>query len=499
VAATGGSRVIPRFVLVAVILAAGVSVARPAAHAGAAPAMQLAPCSGPRSTSDARCGTHPVFEDRARRSGRIIHLKVLVLPALTEKPAPDPVFVLSGGPGTGAATGVTHEVVEFFRPMRQSRDVVFVDQRGTGESHRLQCRLAGDGATAQSGFGELFPPDKVRACRQALETIADLRLYTTPIAMDDLDDVRAALGYASINLYGVSYGSLAALQYLRQYPARVRSLALAGVATPAQKLPLHFAGAAQAALDHLIADCAADEACHREFRDLGREVTAVLARFDPGPVTFDLPKADGTESESVSMSRPVFAERLRLMLYDLRSARRVPLVLHRAAHGDWVPFARATSPTLTGLSPAFAMGMYLTVTCSESVPTITEDEIVRASRGSFLGEERTRAHARACQEWPRGSIPADFYLPVVSRVPVLMLSGELDAATPAHYGAAAARSLPNSHQILIRNAAHAYFDDCLRDLVADFVAKGSARGQDTRCVEALRRPPFVLSPPAAAQ
>src|SRR5687767_13039398 len=108
------------------------------------------------------------------------------------------------------------------------RDVVFIDQRGTGESHHLQCRLAEGGAGARREFGDLLPADRIRTCRQALETIADLRLYTTPIAMDDLDDVRSALGYATINVYGVSYGSLAALQYLRQHPTRVRSLALSG-------------------------------------------------------------------------------------------------------------------------------------------------------------------------------------------------------------------------------------------------------------------------------
>ena len=219
----------------------------------------------------------------------------------------------------------------------------------------------------------------------------------------------------------------------------------------------------------------------------------MLAGFASGPVTFDLPGAAGGTAERISMPRAVFAERLRLMLYNLRSASRVPLVLHRAAQGDWVPFARATSPALTGLSPTFAMGMYLTVTCSESVAVISDDDIVRGSRGSFVGEDRTRVHVRACAEWPRGSIPAAFHEPVASPVPVLMLSGELDAATPAHYAAAAARSLPNSRQVLIRNAAHWYFDDCLRDLVAEFVARGSARELDTRCVEQIRRPPFVTS------
>jgi pimeloyl-ACP methyl ester carboxylesterase len=111
---------------------------------------------------------------------------------------------------------------------------------------------------------------------------------------------------------------------------------------------------------------------------------------------------------------------------------------------------------------------------------------------AFVDADRTRLHVRACREWPRGEIPAAYYAPVASDVPVLMLSGELDAATPARDATEAARTLPNARQVLIKNVAHDYFDDCLRDLVADFFARGSARDLDTRCVEALRRPPFAV-------
>ena len=250
----------------------------------------------------------------------------------------------------------------------------------------------------------------------------------------------------------------------------MRSLALSGVATPAQKLPLHFAGGAQIALDRLLADCAADAACHGAFPDLAGDLAAVLTRFDAGPITFDVPAVAGRAAERVSMPRAQFVERIRLMLYHVRAASRVPLVLDRAARGDWGPFARATSPTLTGAGAALALGMYLSVTCSESIPVITEEDIARETRGRFVDAERTRLHVRACREWPRGEIPAASYTPVVFDVPVLMLSGELDAATPPHYATEAARTLPNARQVLIRNVAHDYVADGLRDLVADVFA-----------------------------
>ena len=449
-------------------------------------AIRLAPCRVPKSSETVLCAKYSVFENRAARAGRRITLNVIVLPALGPKPASDPVFVLVGGPGLGAASTVTGTSEWFAAKARQDRDIVFIDQRGTGSSNRLTCRF-GDGSTLQRSFHDLFPIDQVRACRDTLEPVADVRLYTTSIAMDDLDEVRTALGYQQINLYGSSYGAQAALQFLRQHPERVRTVALAGVATPEAKQPLQFARAAQDAMNALIEDCAADAACRGAFPNLKLEFDSVLASFATGPVTIELSRPPGNVSEPISMSRGVFVERLRLMLYDLESARRVPLLIHRAAAGDWVPFA-TTSP---GGVAAGVPAMYMTVTCSETMAFITEAEIVRESRDTFVGEYRTRTHLAACREWPRADVPPGYYDPFASDVPVLILSGELDAATPARFGATAARSLPNSRQIVIRNAAHAYWYDCMQNLVAEFISKGSARELDVSCAPQLRRPPFA--------
>ena len=424
------------------------------------------------------------------RTGRRIGLHILVMPAFAAKAAPDPVFVIAGGPGVGAASSQTGETAKALWMLRRERDIVFVDQRGAGKSHSLSCRF-GDSAAMQSHFSDLFPLDDVRACREKLQHAADLRLYTTPIAMDDLDDVRVALGYERINLYAVSYGSQAALHYLRQYPTRVRSLAIAGVEIPAAKKPLLFARGAQGAMTMLIEDCAADAACRDAFPSLPAELEAVLAAFQAGPITFEVLNPATRGSEKIRMTRGVFVERLRLMLYDLESASRVPLVIHHAAQGDWAPFVAATRGGITASVPA----MYLTITCSETVSQITEEDLVRESRDTFVGEYRTRRHMQACQEWPRSDVPASFYDPVTADVPVLMLSGELDPATPPQFAATAARSLPNSRQILIRNAAHAYWYPCMQRLVAEFISRGSARDLDVTCVQQVARPPFATASP----
>jgi len=474
------------FALLALAGASCVTQAPPPHEERRASTVQLAPCRLPRASESVLCGTHTVFENRAARAGRTITLNIVVLPAVGPQRVADPVFYLVGGPGLGAASLVTGDTEKILEKIRYERDVVFVDQRGTGNSHRLPCRFS-DGVAMQNGFNDLFPIDRVHACREALERVADVRLYTTPIAMDDLDDVRAALGYSRINLYGISYGAQAALQYVRRHPTRLRSVILAGVLTPAAKQPLQFARAAQHAMDLLIGDCAAEAACARTFPDLRADFAAALAAFERGPVTFEVSNPATQAVERVSMSRGVFVERLRLMLYDLHTASRVPLVIHRAARGDWAPFASASQAGVA----AGVSGMYLTVTCSESVPPITEQDVVRETHGTFVGEYRTRSHLRACQEWPRSDVPPSFYEPVTSDVPVLILSGELDAATPAHFASVAARSLPNSRQILIRNAAHTYWNECTQNLVAEFLRRGSARDLDVTCTQHLRRPPFV--------
>ena len=227
--------------------------------------VQLKPCNNPTLTSDALCVKYEVFENRATRTGRRIPLNIILLPAKSSKPAPDALFYLAGGPGA-AATGYAEAA--FMDGLRRNRDVVLVDQRGTGESNPLNCAPFGSREDMRGYFGEQFPIEKIRACRTELEKVADLKLYTTSIAMDDLDEVRAALGYDRINVYGGSYGSTTTLVYLRQHGDHVRAAAVFGVAPPAAKIPLSFSRGVQDAVNRLFADCAADQTCKTAYPDL---------------------------------------------------------------------------------------------------------------------------------------------------------------------------------------------------------------------------------------
>src|ERR1044072_2830562 len=260
--------------------------------------VQLKPCNNPSLTSDALCVKYEVFENRATRTGRRIPLNIILLPATSSKPAPDQLFYLAGGPGA-AATGYAEAA--FMPGLRRNRDVVLVDQRGTGESNPLNCAPFGSREDMRGYFGEQFPVAKIRACRTELEKVADLKLYTTSIAMDDLDEVRAALGYDRINVYGGSYGSTTSLVYLRQHGDHVRSVPIFGTAPPAAKIPLSFARGVQDAINRMFADCAADQACKTAYPDLEAEFKKVIARFDNGPVEIEVPNVytRGTQKNMV--------------------------------------------------------------------------------------------------------------------------------------------------------------------------------------------------------
>src|SRR5262245_11726118 len=452
------------------------------------PGPLLTPCHRSDLDEAALCGKVEVFEDRKARTGRKIPLNIVVIPAASSSRAPDPVFWLHGGPGA-AATGLAGEANGgFLGPLRSRRDLVFVDQRGTGESNGLGCELGDDPADMQSFFGPLFPREKVRACRQKLEQVANLKLYTTPIAMDDLDEVRTALGYDKVNLVAASYGTIAALVYMRRHPEHLRAVFLAGVANTNVRQPLPFAAAAQHAMELLFVDCAAAAECGKSFPNPREIFLTVLKRFEGGPVNAKLTNPITRQPQSISITRGNFVERIRLLLYTTESACYLPWIIHRANQDDFLPFEAISMHYNPG--GILARGMYLTVTCSESVPFITEEDIRKETRNTFVGDYRVRAHLEACKEWTKGDIPRSYIDPVDSSVPVLMISGELDGSVTPKLAADAIAHLPRGRQVKIRHYGHQIDDECIWRMLSDFIDTAAAEKVDTSCAEKIRRPSF---------
>jgi pimeloyl-ACP methyl ester carboxylesterase len=447
--------------------------------------------SDPRRGAISR-GTFTVWEDRAAAEGRTLDLAVVVLHARSHALRADPIFFLAGGPGRDATTLVDGWIDA---PMRDERDVVLVSQRGTGGAHRLGC-AGGEHADLQSYLGPMFREDVFRACLTQLSARADLTQYSTSIAMDDLDEVREALGYEKINLYGTSYGTRAALVYMRQHPERVRSAILEGVAPIAFTSPLRDAREAQTALDAILEECESTPGCHEAFPELRAELAAVLARLSVEPVSVSIAHPDSGASVDVRLDRADFAEALRVLMYYLPTSRRVPLLVHRAAQGDFRPFASAAIESNRRLRQRLAHGLFLCVTCSEDVAGIDPSSVARETAGTFLGDDRVRQRMAVCSFWPKSSLPDDFASPVAVDVPTLILSGTLDPVTSPRCGAEAARHLANARHVVVPGA-HGLRDPCVASLRLAFLAEPDPSALDTSCVAAVQLPPFDLGERAA--
>ncbi|MCZ6598065.1 MAG: alpha/beta hydrolase [Planctomycetota bacterium] len=455
-----------------------------------APALELAPCPGTHADDGVLCGTYEVFEDREARTGKKLGLDVIVLKATGPDPQADPIFVLAGGPGLNAT-----RLEGGYRNswLRRERDIVFVDQRGTGGNHKLDCVLPGDDGDLQSILELAFQVQYFAPCLEELQERANLELYTTPIASDDLDEVRAALGYEKINLIGGSYGTRASLVYMRRHPESVRTAILDGVAPIAFTNPLFHAWGSQQALELVFAECAGDPACAAAFPELAQELEVVLSRLDAEPARVTVRVAGTDEEIELQLTRGAFGGSLRLMLYYLGGNRRVPLLIHRAYEGDYKPFVLEAIRGNRSIRNLVAMGMLLCVTCVEDVARIDPETIPRWTDGTFSGDARVRAQIEICEIWPRGKIPEDYGDPVRSKAPTLVLSGTLDPVTPPFWGAEAASHLENGLHLVVPGC-HGVMRSgaCMRSIVAQFLADGSIDGLDTACIEELELPPFEL-------
>jgi pimeloyl-ACP methyl ester carboxylesterase len=469
-----------------------------AAAAGAAEPT-LEPCRLPGLDEEARCGSLAVPENRAATGGRALRIPVVVVPA-TGAATSDPIVYVAGGPGDSSirgAAGMAHA----FASLRGTRDLLLVDTRGIGGDDRLFCAELAERGNLQGFYDQFLPAEKVARCRERLAARFDLTQFTTSAGVDDLEAVRRELGYERLNLFGVSYGTRFVLEFLRRHPESVRTATLVGVDPTTEHGPLNYARFAQQALDATFADCAGEPACAAAFPDLPGALARALARLDQGPVAVMLADPASGAPIPLEIHRPAFAQSLRYMLYQPPTALLVPLAVHEAGRGNFAPIAENALLFFQMAAADFADGYYLSATCGEDVPFIDDAAIPAAVAGTFLGDFRIRQQRAACAAWV--AMPRDpaFVQPVVSEVPVLLVSGERDPVTPAHLGEQALATLPNGLHLVLPDANHDYAGlvgaDCPDRIAVAFIAAGTTRGLDTSCVAAMRRPPYLLAAPGA--
>lgn len=467
----------------------------PAAPASATPvapgkaASVTEPCRVKGFDIEIKCAKVSVFEDRARKQGRKIDIHVAILPAKSDRKKPDPVFIFAGGPGQSAIE-VGPRVLPALGRLNRERDLVFVDQRGTGKSNKLGCKI--EDKESLEGFGS---DAEVRAfiadCLTEAKKHADPALYTTTLAMQDVDDVRKALGYDKINLWGASYGTRAALEYVRRYPQHARTATLDGMAPFDIALPLSFVADSHASLSALLKACAAEAACTKAFPDLESELTELVRKLDANPRMVAVRHPRTGEPIRIRVSGTLVLGGIRGAMYGANVASVIPAAIQAAKLDDFGPLAALGLAVGGSLMDEMALGMHLSVVCAEDWPLVQKATEGGVKRVGLYGEELIKDHRNMCSAWPRGTIPADFHAPMKSDVPILLLSGGIDPATPPRHAEAVLPGLSRAKHVVAPNIGHGVsMHGCAPDLIKRFVEDGNADKVDGSCLNKLPRPVF---------
>lgn len=445
------------------------------------------------SVLTAECGTLLVPENPAAPEGRKISLHIARVPAVSRRKAADPLFILAGGPGMAASTMYAGAAPAFMR-IQRNRDIVLVDQRGTGQSNKLDCPFD-DEALMRSSPAEVAAETK--RCLESLTKRADVGFYTTSVAVRDLDRVRAALGYQQINLYGGSYGTRVAEHYLRRFPAHTRTLILDGVVAPEEALGPTIALDAEKALVDILDRCKQDAECTKRFGDPRATYHALRDALNTRavPVTYTDPTTG--ETSHLDFGPPQLATVLRLSTYTSEQAAVLPLILHLAhTSGNFTPLAGQFMLMLRSYGDVLAYGMHNSVVCTEDVPFYDPKRIDRAAlERTFLGTTQVDALQSLCADWPRGPLDPDLHAPLKSDVPVLLLSGGNDPVTPQSGAEATRKGLTHSLHVVIPGLGHGQIGaPCMDRVMSQFIERGSVDGLDASCTKLVKPMPFFLSP-----
>ena len=482
-----------------VVLAALAANVSQAAAADARPG--LSPCRLAGVEHGALCGSLRRPLDPAQPGGTHITVHFAALPALARNRKPDPVFFFAGGPGQSALE-LAGSVSRLLARLGNRRDLVLIDQRGTGLSAPLRCAELPPSTALAQGLDPERQMQRFEQCLQRLQALphGDLRHYTTWVAMQDVDAVRQLLGAERINLVGGSYGTRAVLEYMRQFPQATRRAVIDGVAPPDMALPASFSADSQAALDSSLRACETEPACQQRYPTLRADFAALLKGL---PREFVVTHPLTGAMEKLTLNRDALLSLLRAPLYLPSLAAALPAALHDAAQGRLEPLvglASALGGSGGRRSGQLFEGMHFAVVCNEDLPRM---DLSSETPGADFGRHFAEHYRNVCRVWPKGSVPAAFYTLPAAPAATLVLSGGADPATPPRHGqrVAAALGARAKHQV-VEHAGHGVMGLlCMRDVLYRFIDADSddeALKVDTGCAARMPRPPAFLPLSGAA-
>ncbi|QEI11282.1 alpha/beta hydrolase [Cellvibrio japonicus] len=488
-------------VLVAAVVA-GLVACAPAPESGRpGEAVFMKPCPGfaetgkPALVYGAQCGELLLRENPDDPASAEIRVAILRLPAINPSPQKDPLFLIQGGPG-GSSIDMAEQVLQTFADVRKNRDLVFVDQRGTGQSNPLNC--------AEQDEADMQLPEqeqaqrhfaRMRACGE--QYAAQVPFYTTPYAVADLDAVRAALGYEQINLWGGSYGSRVVLEYMRTRPERLRAVVMDGLAPVQIALPKYFARDASTALQALNKECTQQPQCAEQYGDLMQQADAILAYLRKqqargSPVRVDYEHPRNQQREILWLTPRNFSSLVFMSLYSRDLTVLLPQALHKAAQQDYRLLASLHA--LASAQTAFikvSEGMRYSVVCNEDARFITADDLAQGHL--FLGMDMLYEFGEICAHWPKAEVPDRYFGPVVSDVPALLLSGGYDPVTPYTWAEQVAAHLSQASLLAAPGGNHIVSTDgCVPQIITQFIEQGGIGTMNTECITRIKPLPLVL-------
>ncbi|MEX1057082.1 MAG: alpha/beta hydrolase [Natronospirillum sp.] len=436
------------------------------------------------------CAYFTVPENHAAPDSRQLSLLVVRIPARNPRGDASPFLAIAGGPGQAASEAFLY-LDRVFSDVTRNRDVYLIDQRGTGGSNPQHCDLDMDETL-------LVAPAEDQLRASAEECLARFSgnpvYYTTSVAVQDLERVRNALALAPWNLFGVSYGTRVVQQYVRQYPDAVRTATLDSVLPAPVTLGPDIALHSQRALEAFLRRCTEDTACAETFPDLTEGLQQLLAELasDPRTVLYEDVRS-GTPTE-MTFSHAHLVGLLRLALYSSERLSTLPPMLHQAyANDNFTPLARNAVAIADEVGNTLAMGMHNAIVCSEDVPFYAYDDATAAAiDATYMGDLVLSGLEATCSVWPQGQVDEHFKSPLVTDVPVLVISGALDPITPPAYGDAIMPGLSQGRHLVAAGQGHtASVQGCMPTIVAQFINEASTDNLPIACMDRLDAAPLL--------
>ncbi len=426
------------------------------------------------------CGIVDLPLNYSNEVGPTVPVHVAVLKATKPKSASDPLFILAGGPGQ-AASDYGSLVGAAFKTVNATRDIVLIDQRGTGRSYGMKCEA--DKTVQTLADNAKF----IEKCLTGFEL--DVREFTMENVVKDMDAIRSLLGYAQVNLWGVSYGTRTADAYLKAYPENVRSIIVDGILPPDISLFETAPQSAHRALEKIIEDCENEPSCLEAFPNFKGQVFDLIEKSASGDLYFRGNDPLTGEPVDQLIEEPIAVESLRSVMYRSDGTTMLPYVVNEASKGNLLPLFAPLSSN----AGAMYIGATLSMLCGDEVARVDPAAAKEAAEGSFAGDTYYRLWAQSCENW-RYKKPSDtLYAPVNSDVPALLLSGDLDPITPPSMGEHYLKGLPNGHHIVVQGTGHnTSYVSCMPVLIAQFLNDIDPKALDTSCLDTMKRLPIIV-------